>query len=222
MKKEIWKDIPGYEGYYQASNMGSIRRVEGYVKHPARSLKIQRTRVLKQATTTNGYKNIMLSISNQKKQFLVHRLVAFAWIPTVKNKPHINHINGIKTDNRVENLEWCSVSENEKHKYRVLGKTKAFHNLPGISIDIENAITIGQKTHYGVKSIELIKSFLSGSIIRVSEFESSKAGSVLLSKLKNSGVPIQNRRVYYKSRNYYKEYYISKENIQLIKNSVTL
>lgn len=80
-------------------------------------------RILKQQTGTGGYLRVCLCKDNVKETKTVHRLVADAFIQNPERKPEVNHKNGIRTDNTVENLEWVSRSENELHAYRVLGKT---------------------------------------------------------------------------------------------------
>ena len=96
MKEEIWKDIPGYEGEYKVSNMGNVYSI---IKHRLSSLILNKTL---------GY----LFVNLHGKNYRVHRLVALTFIPNPENKPYIDHINTIKTDNRVENLRWCTPMEN--------------------------------------------------------------------------------------------------------------
>lgn len=95
MNNEIWKDIPNYENLYQISNLGNVKS-------------IRTNKILKYGYSHNGYKIVCL----KGKMFRVHRLVAEAFISNTNNYPQVNHKNEIKTDNRVDNLEWCSSSYN--------------------------------------------------------------------------------------------------------------
>ena len=97
---EEWKMVVGYEGIYQVSSEGRIKNAYGHI--------------LKPDTARNGYKRVKFF---DKKKFLVHRLVAIAFIPNPQNKEVVNHKNGIKTDNRVGNLEWSTWGDNERHAY---------------------------------------------------------------------------------------------------------
>jgi len=109
---EIFKDIKGYEGIYQISNLGIVKSLTHYPK--GRTGK-QTGRVLKQITDKKGYVRVSLSKNGTRFNTSVHRLVALTFIPNTKNKPQVNHINGIKNDNRIKNLEWCTGSENVIH-----------------------------------------------------------------------------------------------------------
>lgn len=109
MQAEIWKDIPNYEGLYMASNLG---RVKSLPKHYHKEI------ILKNKLTKDGYYESTL-IKNGKPKFIrTHRLVAMAFIPNIENKPQINHIDGNKLNNNVNNLEWCTLQENKDHAIR--------------------------------------------------------------------------------------------------------
>lgn len=104
--KEIWKDIPNYEGLYQISNLGNVK-----------SLKFGKERILKPRYEGGGYVQVGLHKEGGGKNFKVHRLVMLAFVS--ESDLHVNHINGIKSDNRLENLEYCTRSENIQHAFKI-------------------------------------------------------------------------------------------------------
>lgn len=117
MEQEQWLPIKGYEGLYEVSSMGrlkSLRRSDSI----GRSLQ---DRIVTPKNCTNQYQASTLCKNGIKKQILRHRIVAMAFIPNPENKDEVNHKDGDKTNNKVSNLEWATKSENERHKYSVLG-----------------------------------------------------------------------------------------------------
>jgi hypothetical protein len=101
---ENWKDIEGFEGIYQVSSLGNIRNYKKQILTPVK--------------TDDGYLRVHLRKTGVSKNLRVHRIVANHFIENPENKPEVNHINGNKTDNRVENLEWVTKSENAIHAYK--------------------------------------------------------------------------------------------------------
>ena len=109
---EIWRDIKGYEGLYQVSNMGRVKSLERTVIKKNGRKQHRKERILKPRTTHYGYLEVCLSDNNNGRFFLVHRLVCEAFQGSPKNKPCVNHIDENKTNNVASNLEWCTYTEN--------------------------------------------------------------------------------------------------------------
>lgn len=122
---EIWKNVVGFEEQYEISNLGNLRSKERFVKHWRGGERKYKSNFKNIRLNDKGYFRCNLKNEGKRYDFTIHRLVALAFIPNEENKPQINHKNGIKTDNRVENLEWCNQSENVTHavKNRLI-KTK--------------------------------------------------------------------------------------------------
>ena len=128
--QEIWKEIKGYEGYFEVSNLGNFRSKDRIVKYKKDGIRNYPGKPLLTETILEGYQRIVLMKDAIKKRYMCHRLVAETFIPNPDNKPFINHINGNRSDNRVENLEWCTQSENERHSITILGKTMKGKTFP--------------------------------------------------------------------------------------------
>ena len=107
MKGEIWKDIEGYKGLYQVSNKGRVKSLERAVWNSKGYCKTVSERILKPVKTSRGYLQVFLYKEGKRKRPCIHRLVAEAFIPNTENLEQVNHIDEDKTNNCVENLEWC-------------------------------------------------------------------------------------------------------------------
>ena len=135
---EIWKDIPEYEGQYQASNLGRIKSLSRLI-NGGTGKRLIPERFIKFAFDKGYYRASLFDNGKRNNLKAVHRVIAQTFIPNPENKKCVNHINGIKTDNRIQNLEWATYSENELHSYRVLGKKAKNQYSKGINLSIHNS-----------------------------------------------------------------------------------
>ena len=115
---EIWLPIEGYENLYEVSNLGRVRRIESVVNGKAGSKRKVSGKILKPMAQQNGYLIVTLHKNGIRRNFLIHRLVAAAFIPNPDKKPQVNHLSEDKLNNSVENLEWCSAKENTNYGTR--------------------------------------------------------------------------------------------------------
>ena len=119
MKEEVWKDIEGYEGYYQISNMGRVKSLERTVWNKGRGCYITVSEKIRKGRDNGyGYLYVGLSKDGKVKQCRINRLVSQAFIPNPNNLPEVNHKDENPKNNRVENLEWCDRSYNVNYGTR--------------------------------------------------------------------------------------------------------
>ena len=118
MSKEIWKDVKGYEGYYSVSNRGRVKSLDRVIDHHGNGLFTRKRKgiILSQVRAQRIFLFDIIIKWGRKKQ-LVHRVVASTFIQNPENKRTVNHIDGDKSNNNVDNLEWATSVENNKHAY---------------------------------------------------------------------------------------------------------
>lgn len=145
---EIWKDIPGYEGKYEVSNLGRVR-----------SLKFNKTKILKQDTNKRGYKRVNLYKNGKKKNYWVHRLVAIAFISNPNNYKEVNHKDENTSNNNVKNLEWCTREYNNNYGTRTKRASESKKGKPH-SEETKKKISESHKGKYKGKDHPKSKSIL--------------------------------------------------------------
>lgn len=114
---DIWEWVKGFEGVYKISNWGNVKSANRNIKHYRGGLSFRAGQVLSINLDKYGYPKVTLQKAGRRKYFTVHRLVATAFIPNPDNLPQINHKDGDKTNNFVDNLEWCTDEDNKKHAH---------------------------------------------------------------------------------------------------------
>ena len=124
---EIWKDIVGYEGLYQVSNLGNVKSCKRIVFYGNNKKQTIHEKILKPDINKLGYKRVTLCKYGKTKRMSIHRLVATAFVENPDNKPVVNHIDCNPSNNCVENLEWCTTQENNLYAIK-LGRIKPQEN----------------------------------------------------------------------------------------------
>lgn len=114
INREVWRWVPGYDGRYLVSDLGNVAAAGGVRGS-------EPYKILRQFSGNSGYKKVSLRDGTKARNVMVHRIVAMAFVPNPSNKTVVNHIDGNKLNNRSENLEWVTPSENAYHSVRTLG-----------------------------------------------------------------------------------------------------
>lgn len=186
--KEIWKDISGFENYYQVSNLGRVKSLSRQI-YNGKGYYTSSEKILKGHVITNGYIQVEFKKDNKRYLKLVHRLVAETFIPNLKNLPQINHIDGNKQKNNIENLEWCTNSENQIHAYHMgLNKHSKKAGKPKrkvVKINIENNKII--KIYDSISEASRENNISKGNIIQTCKGFRKHAGDFKWSYIENLG-----------------------------------
>lgn len=155
---EEWRDIPGFEGFYQASNTGRIRSLDRIVTRMRRGFEQKYFKagiVLKSTPTKRGYFRVLICIDPIRIHKTVHQLVALTFIPNPNNLKELNHKNGVKADNQPENLEWCTRRHNIQHAFDTglnkgsqFGKCGKLHTRSKRVLSIRDTAIIEHESRY--------------------------------------------------------------------------
>jgi hypothetical protein len=154
---EIWHPCAGFETHYEVSNLGNVRSIERMVNNRLNTgLRKSPQKLLKAGKSKSGYYIVSFCVDGVKSNQTVHRLVARAFIANELNKPQVNHKDGNKLNNHVDNLEWVTVSENGLHAYRTLGifAWNKGKTLPKYSDERKSQISERMKNWHKTKKLE--------------------------------------------------------------------
>jgi hypothetical protein len=181
---EKFLPIPGFEGFYEVSDEGNVRSVKRKISIKSKHglTRTFQSKEISKIVNDFGYVIATLCLNGDKKTFRVHRLVLMAFCPNPKSAYlDVNHKNGVKTDNSIQNLEWVTRSENLKHRYRVL---KQKHSMDGkFGINHHRSISITGKNEHG----NVVCEFNSLMDAQRAGFQPSKISNCLSGKRKTHG-----------------------------------
>lgn len=155
--KELWKPIVGYEGIYECSSLGNIRVLERRTLDKKGVIQVFKPKKLKLINQSNGYLKINLIKDGIQKTKLVHRLIAQSFLGD--SDKTVNHINGIKTDNRIENLEWVTLSENHIKAFEIGLKDLKGEKSPVSKLTNEQVIEIRELIKKGYTQEKIASQF---------------------------------------------------------------
>ncbi len=156
---EAWAPITGFESYYLISSFGRLKSLERYVVFKDNWLRLKGEQIMR-LSLNKGYATTCLRAKHKRKQKELHRLVAETFIPNPENKPSVNHKDGVKYNNHVDNLEWATWSEQSIHKYEALNyknpnskKIEMIDMLNNVIETFESVAAVNRKYGYNIGNI---------------------------------------------------------------------
>jgi len=161
---EIWKDVMGFEGFYKISNYGKIKTLERVVDMPNGGTRLDKSKLLKCRDTPNGYKMVKLMARGKVKDISVHRLVGEHFIDNPNNKLTINHIDGVKHNNKYDNLEWATQSENILHSLHILGNINTVNKSKRKIVQLLDECGNCFREHIGIRNCAKIEKVSTATI----------------------------------------------------------
>ena len=157
--EEIWKPIAGYEEYYEASSLGRIKRLAGWRNGRWGKIHVEE-KLLTPHDCGRGYCQVKLCVNGVRSQPSLHRLIAETFIPNPYNLPQINHKDGNKLNNCIDNLEWCTCAENAQHRSRVLKKWVGRPKKPVRCID---SGVVYESSHHASRALHIAQGCIFGN-----------------------------------------------------------
>lgn len=195
---ETWKDIVGYEGIYQISNLGRVKSLSRVLHYPGKSIQTQ-GKILLPFTASHHYLYVTLVKDKKKTKKGIHRLVGEAFIPNPESLPEIDHINGNPKDNNVSNLRWCSHKSNQNNPITrkraseaLLGKTNTHSSKPVVQLKEQTLVktypSIAEAGRCGFCQSEVVRSCRKGMLHKGFRWMYLEDYNTLINKSKNSSI----------------------------------